>query len=69
MESNNLQNPLPNEYANLKRRVLLLIRELEKKENQEKKNIQTLLFLQKQNTELHQEIINRDKQISMLLNR
>ena len=59
---------LPIEYAKLKQHIHSLIRELEKKEKQEYANVQTLIFLQKQNTELHQEIINRDKQISILLN-
>jgi hypothetical protein len=62
-------NLIPAEYTDLRIHLLFLVRELEEKKRQEKKQLKTLLFLQKQNTELHEEIINKDKHISILLNK
>jgi hypothetical protein len=56
------------DYKDLRIHLLFLIRELEEKKNTEKKQLLTLQFLQKQNIELQEEIIHRDKQISILLN-
>jgi len=68
MEANITVHLLPSEYADLRIHILFLRRELEEKKQRELQQTKTLQFLQKQNTELHQEIINRDKQISILLN-
>jgi hypothetical protein len=56
------------DYKDLRIHLLFLIRELEEKKIAEKRHLLTLQFLQKQNTELQEEIIHRDKQISILLN-
>jgi hypothetical protein len=56
------------DYKDLRIHLLFLIRELEEKKTAEKRHLLTLQFLQKQNTELQEEIIHRDKQISILLN-
>jgi hypothetical protein len=58
---------LPSEYTDLRLHILFLIRELEEMKYKEKEHTKTLILLQKQNTKLHEEIINKDKQISMLL--
>jgi hypothetical protein len=68
MESNITVHLLPSDYADLRIHILFLRRELDEKKRREREQTKTLIFLQKQNTELHQEIINRDKQISILLN-
>jgi hypothetical protein len=58
---------LPSEYKRLKNNISFLIRELEQLKHIEQEHTKTLILLQKQNTKLHEEIIKKDKLISMLL--